>query len=1144
MKKISIFLMFIMVVIFLLTACPFTTVKYKLTMLEPSGEGTVNPVAGEYSIEENKEVSITATPADEWQFVKWEINEEFFSDEKEATPTMDSNKKVKAFFEKIPPEEYTLNMLKPDGDGSVDPSVGDHDYTEGTEVTLTATPDNCWEFVRWEVDGTEYSTDLTTTLTIDSDKEVKAFFEEIPPEEYTLTMLEPSGEGTVDPYVGDHDYTEGTEVTLTATPDNGWEFVRWEVDGADYSTDTSATITMDSDKEVQAFFEEIPPEEYTLTMLEPKGEGTTYPSTGTHEYLEGTELTLIATPLKGWQFDKWEINEEFYSSEQSTSLIIDSDKKAQAFFSEAPDIYTLKIYPVGNGWIKITPEKEKYYHGEIVTLEAFPSRCSEFDYWTGDVKSGRKKTNVIMDSNKKVYAIFSDYNNPIIKIDPTTPVPKYTNRISQTFLLSFSSDNKSVDLTEVSTEVSSGDLNLDYVLNGSTGQGTLTWQFTSNINYERFNCKEFYATVTVEDSCGNTSRKTIKIIVDNVWPDVTLSVLDNSATDLAWFSSHSGEVTNVEKAYSWKTRSDKCDDETQANIEWNVQEPCLITLKDLDRILEEASSEMFKQMNNNIDSDTKISFLAVAGDTTVTLDATSQLITDFLGSSYPNFEETVIDYLNNLYYFSYFFDEYDEMKDLGNMKFYAVTKANKALWDFDSLDCEEIGVILLSLDKANNFAYEMRKYRIDNEPPQVTFKWQNDIDPEPCATEATMTYTIEDGSFYDNSPCTAGLLEVEIEGIPDSYIRLQIPPIETTNEFNTAGSFEEYVSLSSKYENGVYTGNVYVDVSGSDIGGQDCGTLVATLTGYDCCGDCESKKSESKRLSFNFDSKPPEIVKFTTDLNDSECNTATYTQIYWNITDGSYRIDPQDCDIATLTVSHGYLTNHPEIVTNVSWITTDYASSTNKTEPLYWVFEGIDCEDITATLTAQDICCGCINPCNKTNSSITYNVDNMPPRIDIEVGTFEQKDKEIWATINWTLNENNLFSSSKEVKPGGFTSDYWEINIQDININTSTLNATYICGDGCGNTSTATATIPVYKLTMEASPTEGGTCSSLSNFYPQNTKLITIVATPNTNLDLRPKFTCWESTAGTITDPSSTETTFTMPTVDVTITAIFTLQYQ
>ena len=133
----------------------------------------------------------------------------------------------------IPQEtrNFTLTMLEPSGNGNLIPTVGEHTYQEGSVVDIKATPDTGWQFVKWEVNGDEYSTDAETTITINDDKEVKAYFELIPPTEYTLTMLEPSGNGNVIPTVGEHTYQEGSVVDIKATPDTGWQFVKWEVNG-------------------------------------------------------------------------------------------------------------------------------------------------------------------------------------------------------------------------------------------------------------------------------------------------------------------------------------------------------------------------------------------------------------------------------------------------------------------------------------------------------------------------------------------------------------------------------------------------------------------------------------------------------------------------------------------------------------------------------------------------------------------------------------------------------------------------------------------------------------------------------------------------------------------------------------------------
>lgn len=70
--------------------------------------------------------------------------------------------------------------------------------------------------------------------------------------QYTLAIAK-TGQGTVTPDVGDHDYDDGTVVDLTATPDEGWTFVSWDGNVADNNKKTT-TITMNSDKTVTATF--------------------------------------------------------------------------------------------------------------------------------------------------------------------------------------------------------------------------------------------------------------------------------------------------------------------------------------------------------------------------------------------------------------------------------------------------------------------------------------------------------------------------------------------------------------------------------------------------------------------------------------------------------------------------------------------------------------------------------------------------------------------------------------------------------------------------------------------------------------------------------------------------------------------------
>ena len=144
------------------------------------------------------------------------------------------------------------------GSGTIDPVAGDHDYALGTTVTVTATPASGWEFDRWN-DAEGYTVpNASGEVQMDMDRKVEAIFKEIviPPEDVTLTTSV-VGSGTIDPSAGDHDYTSGAIATVTATPDSGWEFDRWNDAEGFTVPDGSGKVLMDADKKVEAIFKEI-----------------------------------------------------------------------------------------------------------------------------------------------------------------------------------------------------------------------------------------------------------------------------------------------------------------------------------------------------------------------------------------------------------------------------------------------------------------------------------------------------------------------------------------------------------------------------------------------------------------------------------------------------------------------------------------------------------------------------------------------------------------------------------------------------------------------------------------------------------------------------------------------------------------------
>ncbi|MDZ7720714.1 MAG: hypothetical protein U5K72_17990 [Balneolaceae bacterium] len=145
---------------------------------------------------------------------------------------------------------YQLNVSSdPVEAGSVSPAEGEYD--EGSEVNVSATPNDGWMFERWQ--GSVTGTDNPISVTMDSDKNITALFAE---RQFPLET-ETDGEGTVEESLVQSkitDYDSGAIVELNAVPAGGWKFVEWQGDLT--GSDNPQTITMDGPKSVTAVFEE------------------------------------------------------------------------------------------------------------------------------------------------------------------------------------------------------------------------------------------------------------------------------------------------------------------------------------------------------------------------------------------------------------------------------------------------------------------------------------------------------------------------------------------------------------------------------------------------------------------------------------------------------------------------------------------------------------------------------------------------------------------------------------------------------------------------------------------------------------------------------------------------------------------------
>ena len=232
---------------------------------------------------------------------------------------------------------------------------------------------------------------------------------------YTLQVVaDPAGGGTTDPIIGEHTYAEGSQVTITAVANPGYQFDHWD---GDCTGSETCQFLMDSNKSVVAHFIEI--HDLTIEVI-PEGIGTTTPAVGTYTYTHGSPVTITAEPEPGYEFVNWSGD----CSGDTCSLTMDEDKTVTANFSFI--VYTLDITKTGSGSGTVTSDQVGIDCGEtcsydfdpdtVITLTAEPDADLRFAGWNGDCSGEEETCQVTMAAAYSVSAEFVKQNELTITV--------------------------------------------------------------------------------------------------------------------------------------------------------------------------------------------------------------------------------------------------------------------------------------------------------------------------------------------------------------------------------------------------------------------------------------------------------------------------------------------------------------------------------------------------------------------------------------------------------------------------------------------------------------------------------------------------------------------------------------------------------
>ena len=215
------------------------------------------------------------------------------------------------------------------------------------------------------------------------------------------------GTGTVSKQPDKEKYLCGEEVLLSATTIPGWSFAGW--DGDVVGTAPTAAVTIDAPKYVNATFTQ---DQYVLNVtIDNDGVGgagnVVNKSPDQPTYVYGDVVQLTAVPEPGWKFIGW--SGAITGTNPTVNITMLKSENVTAMFEQ--EQYDLNITLVQNGVgtggaVSVSPTKNTYVYGDVVTLNATLQPGWTFGGWSGGITSNELSTQLTITGDTNVTATF------------------------------------------------------------------------------------------------------------------------------------------------------------------------------------------------------------------------------------------------------------------------------------------------------------------------------------------------------------------------------------------------------------------------------------------------------------------------------------------------------------------------------------------------------------------------------------------------------------------------------------------------------------------------------------------------------------------------------------------------------------------
>ncbi|MCQ2608154.1 MAG: InlB B-repeat-containing protein [Bacteroidales bacterium] len=328
---------------------------------------TGGTVTGAGIFEKGSNVSLFASANDKYRFDGWYAEDTLYSSTELISLVADSDMTFDARFIR----QYTINAISNVEGLTVE---GSGVYDAGATVNLIASDYEGYEFNNWRCG------DVLENISIQKAYSFVAAGDYTYTASYTalkkydvVAEADPTTGGSIS---GAGSYFENSEVTLTATPNAGYDFVNWTENDEVISEETSLTFVAAARSLVAHFKANFVG--YTVNLITTEGGKVT----GAGLYEEGTTITVEAMPAAKYSFVSWnDATGAVLSTLESYSFVLSQDVELYATFERVYEEYQIEISSIDE--TMGTVEGSAMYKEESeVTVKAIPSEGYRFLHWT------------------------------------------------------------------------------------------------------------------------------------------------------------------------------------------------------------------------------------------------------------------------------------------------------------------------------------------------------------------------------------------------------------------------------------------------------------------------------------------------------------------------------------------------------------------------------------------------------------------------------------------------------------------------------------------------------------------------------------------------------------------------------------------